>query len=131
MDLITLPKEMIQIEINKWLLEIDRQILRKVNKYFNSIFPFVSISFNNTDLQIPHLQRYRKYWSIFTCENLANSNNIECLKYIRDPKGDCSGEGACPWDEYTPALAAQNGHLECLKYAHTQGCKWDWRTKAW
>ena len=24
--------------------------------------------------------------------------------------------------------AAQNGHLECLKYAHENGCEWDTRT---
>ena len=22
-------------------------------------------------------------------------------------------------------MAAQNGHLECLKYAHDNGCEWD------
>jgi hypothetical protein len=26
------------------------------------------------------------------------------------------------------AFAAKNGHLECLKYAHEQGCPWDKNT---
>ena len=29
----------------------------------------------------------------------------------------------CPWDVWT--CFAQNGHLECLKYAHENGCPWD------
>ena len=31
-------------------------------------------------------------------------------------------ERGCPWDAWTCALAASNGHLECLKYAHEHGC---------
>jgi hypothetical protein len=31
----------------------------------------------------------------------------------------------CPWDELTCAKAAENGHLECLVYAHENGCPWD------
>ena len=27
-------------------------------------------------------------------------------------------ENGCPWDEKSCSLAAENGHLECLKYAH-------------
>ena len=29
------------------------------------------------------------------------------------------------WNKWTPANAAKNGHLECLKYAHDNGCPWD------
>ena len=28
----------------------------------------------------------------------------------------------CPWDKWTCRAAAENGHLECLKYAHENGC---------
>ena len=31
----------------------------------------------------------------------------------------------CPWDVWTCSRAAQNGHLECLQYAHENGCHWD------
>ena len=37
-------------------------------------------------------------------------------------------EQGCPWHEDTCTYAASNGHLECLKYAHEEGCDWDWRT---
>ena len=30
-----------------------------------------------------------------------------------------------PWNEWTSANAAMNGHLKCLKYAHEHGCPWD------
>ena len=36
----------------------------------------------------------------------------------------CAHENGCPWDEYTCALAAANGNLNCLKYAHENGCPW-------
>lgn len=32
---------------------------------------------------------------------------------------------AVHWDESTCTAAAQNGHLETLKYAHENGCPWD------
>ena len=28
----------------------------------------------------------------------------------------------CQWNEETCSDAASNGHLECLKYAHVNGC---------
>lgn len=31
----------------------------------------------------------------------------------------------CPWDEETCASAASNGQLDCLKYAHKNGCPWE------
>ena len=31
----------------------------------------------------------------------------------------------CPWVEVTCGTAAANGHLACLKYAHEHGCPWD------
>ena len=37
-------------------------------------------------------------------------------------------ERGCPWDELTCAYAAKLGNLECLKYAHEHGCPWDART---
>ena len=37
-------------------------------------------------------------------------------------------ENGAPWDEYTCAHAAYNGHLECLKYAHENGAHWDEKT---
>ena len=34
-------------------------------------------------------------------------------------------EIGCPWDEETCTQAAINGHLDCLKYAHENGCPWN------
>jgi hypothetical protein len=34
----------------------------------------------------------------------------------------------CPWNGLTCAFAAENGHLEMLKWARSQGCPWDERT---
>jgi hypothetical protein len=31
-------------------------------------------------------------------------------------------EHGCPWNENTCLNAAENGHLECLKYAREHGC---------
>ena len=33
----------------------------------------------------------------------------------------------CPWDADMCLIAAQKGHLECLKYAHENGCPWNMR----
>jgi hypothetical protein len=37
-------------------------------------------------------------------------------------------ENGCPWDSMTTSSAAENGHLECLKYANENGCPWDYET---
>ena len=34
-------------------------------------------------------------------------------------------ENGCPWDAFTCLYASKNGHLECLKYAHENGCPWN------
>ena len=36
-------------------------------------------------------------------------------------------ENGCPWNELSDLFyaAAANGHLECLKYLHEKGCPWD------
>jgi len=33
-------------------------------------------------------------------------------------------ENGCPWDEQVCSTAACSGHLHCLKYLHEQGCPW-------
>ena len=34
-------------------------------------------------------------------------------------------ENGCKWNEYTCMYAAKYGHLECLKYLHENNCPWD------
>jgi hypothetical protein len=31
----------------------------------------------------------------------------------------------CPWDVRTCTNAKRGGHLKCLQYAHEQGCPWN------
>jgi len=86
------------------------------------------------------------------CERVAATNKLELLKWAREVK-------KCEWDEWTIAVAAEqgnmemvkycvanecpvdecacakaasNGHLECLKYLHEEvKAPWDWRTGTW
>ena len=37
-------------------------------------------------------------------------------------------EQGCDWDERTCEEAAWEGHLDCLKYAHENGCDWNEET---
>ena len=123
---LTLPKEIIIHEINKYLVEIDKQILRKVNIYFYSMFPFKQIFFDETDLELVHIRRYQKFWTLNTMNNIAKKGDLECLKYLHSPP---SGE-PCQWNNWTPAYAARGGHLRSLKYLHENGCPWDSTTPA-
>mmetsp|Transcript_8092 Transcript_8092/g.13459 ORF Transcript_8092/g.13459 Transcript_8092/m.13459 type:complete len:555 (-) Transcript_8092:205-1869(-) len=43
---------------------------------------------------------------------------------LRKPS-NYDGLGGFPWDPWTCRWAAEKGHLECLRYAHTHGCPWD------
>jgi hypothetical protein len=38
-------------------------------------------------------------------------------------------ENGCPWKEDTCTQAALGGHIECLKYAHENGCHWAFYSK--
>jgi len=35
----------------------------------------------------------------------------------------------CPHESDTCAAAAAGGHLRCLRYAHENGCPWDFRVR--
>ena len=43
------------------------------------------------------------------CAQMARNGNVELLKFLR--------ENGCPWDRFTCYKAAENGHLECLRYS--------------
>lgn len=34
----------------------------------------------------------------------------------------------CPWNRFTCEAAAHGGHILCLRYAHAEGCAWDAQT---
>ena len=54
--------------------------------------------------------------------------NGTCSYAAKNGHLDClkyAHENGCPWDEDTCTNAAENGHLDCLIYAHENGCPWD------
>jgi len=63
-------------------------------------------------------------WSDLTIDTAARQGNLEMVKYCVANK--------CPIDTYACAHAAQNGHLEVLKYLREEGkAPWDFLTSAW
>ena len=46
---------------------------------------------------------------------VAKGGNVDLLRWLREEKN-------CPWGDRTCSWAAYDGHLECLQYAHKNGC---------
>jgi hypothetical protein len=62
-------------------------------------------------------------WDEDTIEAAASQGNLEMVKYCVANK--------CPINMWSCAWAAQNGHLEVLKYLREEAkAPWDWRTAA-
>jgi hypothetical protein len=60
-----------------------------------------------------------------TCIN-ADAKCIDCSMAAKKGHLEClkyAHENGCPWNSDTCSNAAQKGHIECLKYAHENGCK--------
>ena len=93
------------------------------------------------------------YWDeTYFCEKVARTNKLELLKWAREEK-ECKWNyrtinaaaeqgnmemvkycvaNECPIDENACAFAAQNGHLEVLKYLHEEAkAPWDSYTASW
>jgi hypothetical protein len=63
-------------------------------------------------------------WNKWTIEAATFKGNLEMVKY-------CVAN-ECPMNERACAYAAENGHLECLKYLHEEvKVRWDSWTAAW
>lgn len=67
---------------------------------------------------------YCNNWNQFpkneVCNIAAKYGWLDLIKWARE-----SFENDNIWDRYTCVYAAYNGHLEVLKYLHTNGCKWN------
>jgi choline dehydrogenase-like flavoprotein len=62
-----------------------------------------------------------------TCIN-ADDKCIDCSHAAEKGHLEClkyAHENGCKWDNYTCSRSAEHGNLECLKYAHENGCEWD------
>ena len=63
-------------------------------------------------------------WSAGTINRAAEYGNLEMVKYCVAKK--------CPINVLACAYAAKNGHLECLKYLREEvKAPWDFRTASW
>ena len=93
------------------------------------------------------------YWDeTWFCIRVAKTNKLELLKWIREEKECDWGVGTiyraaeqgnlemvkycvaneCPIFTFACASAAQNGHLEVLKYLREEAkAPWDWSTASW
>ena len=67
------------------------------------------------------------------CKTAAEKGDLEsyawnewtCANAALNGHLDClryAHENGCPWNEVTILFAAENGHLNCLRYAHENGC---------
>jgi len=86
------------------------------------------------------------------CREVAQTNKLELLKWIREEKrcdwdewtsNEAAEQGnlemikycvanECPITEFTCACAAKYGQLECLKYLHEEvKAPWNWNTAEW
>jgi hypothetical protein len=59
--------------------------------------------------------------------NCCENTKIAANRGHLDCLKKLNSEG-CGWDSDTTSAAARTGHLECLKYLHSQGCEWNSNT---
>lgn len=89
---------------------------------------------SNIDLKISDSNSPRskiQQWINTKCQNICPWNEFTCAFAAFNGHLDVlkyAHENGCEWDEYTCTCAARNGHLDVLKYAHENGCDWDENT---
>jgi hypothetical protein len=71
--------------------------------------------------------------TVSCCNDCLLKKNTTYLAAL-DGNLDClkyAHEHGCPWHKGTTYIAARNGHLKCLMYAHENGCPWNTETTYW
>ena len=86
-----------------------------------------------TDVLEEMKEKYGTENEIIKKINLCNnSTKNELCKYAAENGYlDClkyANENGCQWNKYTCRNAAKNGHIECLKYAYENSYPWDKKT---
>ena len=61
-----------------------------------------------------------RYFSKSVCSVAARGGQLKVLQWLRSENG-----GKCHWAEATSRVAASEGHIELLKWAHQNGCPWN------
>ena len=58
----SLPIELVVIEISRYLLTIDKQIMRRISTKFRDIFTYEIIEFDSIKIELVHLIKYKRLW---------------------------------------------------------------------
>ena len=127
---------------------VKRSTRKKELKWKFKIEEMSSIS--TLEVAWEHKSLWPRYWTESDfCSQVAKTNKLELLKWIREEK-KCKWAGAtiymaasqgnlemvkycvaneCPIDAFACEYAAENGHLEVLKYLREEvKAPWDWGT---
>ena len=113
------------IELYKYLNDCDMVILQSLSKGVRNASGRIRYGRKLLHMIAQHGHLNLIKWAI---ENL----NIRSNKYIINiitANGHieclkCLHENGCSWNEYTCNHAVRYGHLDCLRYVHENGCPW-------
>ena len=128
----TLCVELLE-KIFSYVDETDKRSLMCINKKFFSIL----LKTNKKHKMLPIAQRHsdqlrrrnddlvnKQYVDDYRVDQIVATKDI-CRYAAERGYLEClkyAHENGCPWDKNICAVAAKNGHLDCLKYAHENGC---------
>ena len=104
------------------LCEHDILICKKVCRIWNQIFKSCTTKECQYLVQGHHVPTFsrpeiiekNRRLSLIECS--ARHGYLSRMEYLRTHK--------YPWTKYVSYCAAAEGHLDCLKYAHENGCPW-------
>jgi len=82
-------------------------------------------SISTLEVAWEHKSLWPSWWDeTYFCEQVAQTNKLELLKWIREEK-------KCEWDEDTIHAAARQGNMEMVKYCVANECPIDVSACAW